>query len=201
MIGAIKPVSKLGQLKHVEGAVDTLVEIGKCADDIADLAKRADDAVDLAKYLDDAAAAAAKKSDTFIDIGGKMDYDAITKTVGDIDLKPTELMDDLISSGVKCTPEEVVMVTKTSDHLLWLETGNDSAGWKHIWDNHADQLARHGISKDGIPAFLQKLTKSVPLGPPIKDARGYHIFYMHNGQRYLLAYGTNGYIVSFYPYS
>lgn len=106
-------------------------------------------------------------------------------------------MRELADSGVKYNVDDVVMVTKTPEgKLLWLEKGNDSAGLKHIVNGHATDFAAKGV--EDIPSFLNEVLKTdaVKVGSGVK---GPFAEYIVNGTRYRVAYGTNGYIVSFYP--
>lgn len=77
-----------------------------------------------------------------------------------------------------------------------MEKGNDSSGLKHIVDRHADHFAAKGV--DDIPNFLNEVlkTNAVKVGT---NPKGPFAEYMINGTGYRVAYGTNGYIVSFYP--
>lgn len=193
-VGDVAKVAKAG-----DGVVDAITEIGKHADDLADIGKHADDSLALTKYLDDAAAAA-KQSEGVLDTAGKLDYNKIGQAADLVDLKPEALMDELRSSGVKYTPEDVMMVTKTENGIMWLEKGNDTAGWKHI-TRHAEDFSNSDLAVDDLPQVLQHILQSEPTRAPIKEARGYNAIYSYKGQQYLIAYGTNGFIVSFYPYS
>lgn len=105
-------------------------------------------------------------------------------------------MDELANSGVKYNPDDVVMVTKTPEGgLLWLENGNNSAGLKHIANGHAINFADKGITD--IPSFLQQILQSLPIKTGM-GASGPYSDYLVNGSTYRVAYGTNGFIVSFY---
>ncbi|WP_083571663.1 hypothetical protein, partial [Enterococcus moraviensis] len=111
-------------------------------------------------------------------------------------LKP-DLLDELSKSGVKYNPDDVIMVGKdSSGKLLWLEKGNDKAGLKHIINGHVEDFNAKGIQD--IPNFLQDTLKINPIkqgtGP-----KGPYSVYVIDGQKYTLAYGNNGFIVSFYP--
>ncbi|MDD2959678.1 MAG: hypothetical protein PHR92_14375 [Lachnospiraceae bacterium] len=108
-----------------------------------------------------------------------------------------KLMNELAESGVKYNADDVVMITKNADgKLLWLEKGNGSAGLKHIVDGHAVDFTAKGVND--IPKYLNDVLKTdaVKIGV---GAKGPFPEYMVNGTRYRVAYGTNGYIVSFYP--
>ena len=108
-----------------------------------------------------------------------------------------QLMNELAESGVKYNVDDVVMLTKNFDgKLLWLEKGNGFAGLKHIVDGHAADFTAKGVND--IPKFLNEVlnTEAVKVGT---GAKGPFAEYIVNGTRYRVAYGTNGYIVSFYP--
>ena len=112
-------------------------------------------------------------------------------------LKPQNLMDELAQSGVKYTPDNVVMVTKTHDgKLMWLEKGDSSAGLQHIVDGHASDFANRGIND--IPDFLNSTLQEMPVKTGISKA-GPYAEYLINGKMYRVGYGTNGFVVSFYP--
>ncbi|MBC2122193.1 hypothetical protein HCB07_05635 [Listeria marthii] len=107
------------------------------------------------------------------------------------------LLDELATSGVKYNPEDVVMITKNLDgKLLWLEKGNNKAGLKHIVDGHAFDFEARGI-KD-IPSFLSEILETKPIKTGV-GKNGPFANYLINGVKYRVAYGTNGFIVSFYP--
>jgi len=108
-------------------------------------------------------------------------------------------MKELADSGVKYNPDDVVMITKTPDgKLLWLENGNSSAGLKHIIEKHTSDFAGRGIDVDGISTMLNKALSMKPI-EVLSNSRGYYAIYVIDGKSYTLAYGTNGFIVSFYP--
>jgi hypothetical protein len=111
-------------------------------------------------------------------------------------LKPPELMDELARSGVKYTPEDVLMVVKTPDgKLMWLEQGNDSTGLTHIAMRHADEFISKGISSAQIPEFLRiAVTNGKIIG--MQGTRPiYEVVF--NGQIYRVAItiANNGFIV------
>ena len=108
------------------------------------------------------------------------------------------LMEELENSGVKYTPENVMCIVKTPDGLLqWLETGKESSGWMHI-EKHATDFQRRGV--DDLYSFLNEVLQTQPAERGVRPTGPYAI-YMVDGKKYILAYGKNGYIVSFYPIS
>jgi len=89
------------------------------------------------------------------------------------------------------------MVTKNSDgKLLWLEKGNSKAGLNHILERHVDDFDSQGI--DDVSGLLKDILKTNPIKSS-SNAKGLYADYMLNGNTYRVAYGTNGFIVSFYP--
>ena len=108
------------------------------------------------------------------------------------------LMEELENSGAKYTPENVMYIVKTPDGMLqWLETGNESSGWMHI-ERHATDFQRRGV--DDPYSFLCEVLQTQPTERGIRPT-GPYATYMVDGEKYTLAHGTNGYIVSFYPIS
>ena len=106
------------------------------------------------------------------------------------------LMEELENSGAKYTPENVMCIVKTPDGLLqWLETGKESSGWMHI-EEHATDFQRRGV--DDPYSFLCEVLQTQPTERGVRPTGPYAIYEM-DGKEYTLAYGKNGYIVSFYP--
>ena len=133
---------------------------------------------------------------TFVEVEGN---DFLMKWLGERanNLRPQSLMDELTNSGVKYNIDDVVMITKTPDgKLLWLEKGNSTSGLNHILDRHGADFTAKGIND--IPSFLNKILQEIPTETGINNGRPYSE-YIINGNTYRVAYGTNGYIVSFFP--
>ena len=133
--------------------------------------------------------------------GGELVYNG-AKQLDNIELMPADLMEELAQSGVKYTPEDVLMVTKNSDgDLLWLEKGNEKNGWKHIVDKHGEDFIHSDgsfYSEEEIQALMKNFLDSEPVRTGIKDSGPYAI-YSYNGQDYRIGWGDNGYIKSFFP--
>ena len=109
----------------------------------------------------------------------------------------SNLLDELANSGVKYNTDDVVTVMKNSDgKLMWLENGNSKAGLTHILERHADDFASQGVSD--IPNLLENVLSTSPVKTG-SNAKGLFADYMLNGNSYRVAYGTNGFVVSFYP--
>ncbi|MCL2399814.1 MAG: hypothetical protein FWC91_08750, partial [Defluviitaleaceae bacterium] len=115
------------------------------------------------------------------------------------ELRPQHLMEELAQSGVRHNPDDVIMVVRTPDgKLLWLETGNSNAGLKHIVDRHASDLASKGIPERDIPKFMQQMLQTSPIRTGAGGSGPFADFQIGN-DIFRVAYGTNGFIVSFYP--
>ncbi|MCD7947775.1 MAG: hypothetical protein LUG13_05695 [Oscillospiraceae bacterium] len=107
------------------------------------------------------------------------------------------LIKELAESGVKYNADDVMMITKTPDgKLLWLESGNKEGGLKHILNGHANDFAAKGITD--IPSFLNEVLQINPISTGTTASGPFSVYSM-DGSLYKVAYGTNGYIVSFYP--
>ena len=106
------------------------------------------------------------------------------------------LMDELARSGEKYTPKDVIAIAKTPDGtLVWLETGNSSAGFAHVM-KYAGEFVTRGIPVDQIPEFLIKtITEGKIVGmqgtKPI-----YEIIFNGKVQRTAIGIGSNGFIVA-----
>ena len=112
-------------------------------------------------------------------------------------LRPQSLMNELADSGVKHSSDDVVMVTKTPNgQLRWLEKGNSSSGLTHIADGHVTDFANRGIND--IPSFLNQTLQETPVKTGT-NPQGPFADYLVDGKMYKVVYGTNGYVVSFYP--
>lgn len=79
---------------------------------------------------------------------------------------------------------------------MWLENGNSKAGLQHILERHADDFASQGVND--IPCLLEEVLSTNPIKSG-SNAKGLFADYSLNGNSYRVAYGTNGFIVSFYP--
>ena len=115
------------------------------------------------------------------------------------------LVDELVSSGEKCTPENIVAITKdSSGGIVWLETGNDRAGLNHIIDEHGSQFHGKGISNEEIPNYVME---AVHQGNIVgyqgkKNPRTiYEFVYEGKKQRIAISIGPNGFIVGANPKS
>ncbi len=112
-------------------------------------------------------------------------------------LKRPELMEELANSGYKYDVDAVILVNKNTDgKLLWLEKGTSKAGYDHIVLRHGDDFENLGITD--IPLFIDDTLGIKPIQTGV-GAKGPFAKYKIEGRHYTLAYGNNGFIVSFYP--
>lgn len=165
-----------------------VIKYCKYADDVADGAK------DLGKVIE-AGADTGKTIDNITD--ARKNINKITDAVDDAkDLgKNKELLKELAESGVKYTEEDVILIYKNADgSLMWLEKGTESAGLEHILTKHAKEFE----DVNDVPALLENVLKTNPIKTGITNA-GRYADYVFDGTTYRVAYGTNGFIVSFYP--
>lgn len=139
-------------------------------------------------------------------------YGGFGNTHGAKNNSSEELIAGLEKSGVKFTKENIVFITKdATGQTVWLETGNESAGLKHILDGngqspgHAADFERaFGVSQNQIPSFLNNIVSKGTVvsneSRIINGREGFERIYYFDGKHYLLAgIGTNVFIVTAYP--
>lgn len=80
---------------------------------------------------------------------------------------------------------------------MWLENGNTKSGLIHIIEKHGSDLTNRGIND--IPQAIKEITTNVAPYYIGDNGIGVYADYIYNGKRYRIAYGYNGYIISFYP--
>lgn len=121
-------------------------------------------------------------------------------------IKKDPLLDELIKSGVKINPKDVVFTAKDkSGQVVWLENGNTSKGLEHIKKHTNDFVAKHNIQEKHLVGHLKNvIKKGVVVHSQEKilsnGKTGLEKIYLYKGKYYTLgAIGTNGYIVSMYP--
>lgn len=113
------------------------------------------------------------------------------------------LVDELVSSGEKCKPENIVGITKTaSGKIVWLETGTKRAGLNHIIEEHGSQFCGKGISNDEIPNYIMEAVRQgniVGYQGKKKPRTIYEFVYEGKKQRVAITIGPNGFIVGANP--
>lgn len=115
------------------------------------------------------------------------------------------LVSELVESGEKCSPQNIVGITKNSSgKIVWLETGNKRAGLNHIIEEHGSQFYGKGISNNEIPNYIME---AVHQGNIVgyqgkKNPRTiYEFVYEGKKQRVAITIGPNGFIVGANPKS
>lgn len=117
-----------------------------------------------------------------------------------------QLIDEVIVSGWKISPEKVVGITRDpNDKIIWLETGNESSGLEHIIIEHKSDFNDIGITQDVISNFvLEAVHQGKIIGTQGKGKNPRAIYEVeYNGNMYKIAIqvGSNGYIVGANPKS
>lgn len=117
------------------------------------------------------------------------------------------LLKEIKATGAKINTENTVFTTRdASGQIIWLETGNASAGLKHLKHRgHLKHLANYlGINERDVVKTLRNIIRD---GRIISDVvvtragrKGYERKYEYKGKRIILAaIGTNGFLVTAYP--
>ena len=116
-----------------------------------------------------------------------------------------DLVSELSSSGVKCTPEEILSITRDGNgKIVWLETGTERSGFQHIIQEHAQDFQNQGIPVEELPNYIMEAIKQ----DNIVGAQGrrmprpiYEFTYEGQVRRVAIQVGSNGYIVGANPRS
>ena len=115
------------------------------------------------------------------------------------------LIDEVIASGEKISPEKVVMITRDpTGKIVWLETGNEKSGLQHIIKEHGHQFNGIGISNEDIPNYvLEAVYQGHVVGTQGKRNPRTIYEFIYNGQKRRIAIqvSDNGYIVGANPKS
>ena len=118
------------------------------------------------------------------------------------------LIKSLEGKGIKCNPNDVVVITQDSNgRIVWLEKGKSGAngsGLKHIVEKHEKEFAKQGISKKETPQYLMAAIKNGKIVG--HQGRGktrpiYEFTYKGKKRRVAITSGSNGYIVGANPAS
>ena len=135
--------------------------------------------------------------------GGLLSESKHTKEV----VKGNPLLAELVNSGVKISPEKIIFAARDkSGQIVWLESGNQSAGLSHIVQRHAaDFAAKHDIQPQKLASYLRDVIAkgrivSSKLVALKNGKQGLEKIYVYKDKYYTMsAIGTNGYIVTMYP--
>lgn len=110
------------------------------------------------------------------------------------------LIDEVIANGEKISPNKVLMITRDpTGKIVWLETGNDSSGLKHIIDAHGKDFNGKGIANADIPNYvLEAVYQGNVVGTQGKRNPRTIYEFTYNGvtRRIAIQVSENGYIVS-----
>lgn len=115
------------------------------------------------------------------------------------------LIDEVIASGEKISPEKVVVITRDpTGKIVWLEQGNSSSGLEHIIGRHGHEFNGKGIANNDIPDYvLEAVYQGNIIGTQGRRNPRTIYEFTYNGetQRIAVQVASNGYIVSANPKS
>jgi len=118
-----------------------------------------------------------------------------------------EMIKPLVEAGVKFNEEDVIFTTKDkSGQLIWLEKGNNLAGFEHIKKHTNDFVKKHGIKAKDLLSHIKDIIENgeiVSSRIVLRNGKlGLEKRYLYNNKYYVLgAIGINGYVVTMYPRS
>jgi filamentous hemagglutinin len=112
-----------------------------------------------------------------------------------------ELIAQLRASGVKHNPDDILGIARLSDgKIVFLEIGNDGAGWQHIRKQHAENFAARGIPENQIiDAVMAAVINGRILGNQGRSRTVYEIEFNGAIQYISVEVASNGYIVGANP--
>ena len=114
-----------------------------------------------------------------------------------------QYLEEMSKNGVKFSPENILKVEKLADgKIVFLETGNSSAGLQHIVERHASDFAKIGVSESQIPnVVIDAVSKGKIIGYQGKGTGRpiYEITINGQKQRIAVTTGSNGFIVGANP--
>ena len=123
---------------------------------------------------------------------------AYRATADDVD----DMFNQLSANNTKFNKESTMWIVRKADgQICWLESGNESSGFKHIMQRHpASQFAAFNVSSElGVSSLIYKtITESYPVGTYGSGG----LVYSFGNQKYLnIVISSNGYIVDAYNVS
>jgi filamentous hemagglutinin len=112
-----------------------------------------------------------------------------------------ELIAQLQASGVKHNLDDILGIARLSDgKIVFLEIGNDGAGWQHIRKQHAENFAARGIPENQIiDAVMAAVINGRILGNQGRSRTAYEIEFNGAIQYISVEVASNGYIVGANP--
>ena len=112
-----------------------------------------------------------------------------------------ELIGQLRARGVKHNPDDILGIARLSDgKIVFLESGNDGAGWQHIRKQHAENFAARGIPENQIiDAVMAAVINGRILGNQGRSRTVYEIEFNGAIQYISVEVASNGYIVGANP--
>lgn len=116
----------------------------------------------------------------------------------------TQLFNELEQVGTKFSRANTVGIIRTpSGSISWLEVGNADAGLQHIMERHSQDFASWGITGESqVTQFILKTVQNgggTPLGS--NGAMLYQVTINGVTKTLNVVTGSNGFIVTAYPYS
>ena len=114
----------------------------------------------------------------------------------------TALMDELERSGEKYTKQNVIGITKDkTGKIVWLESGTESAGYKHILKRHLLEFQQQGVSEEELPNYILEAVHQGNIVGKQGTKPIYEFVYEGKTRRIAIGISNNGFIVGANPKS
>lgn len=118
------------------------------------------------------------------------------------------LVSELKRRKEKFYEEDILFITKDkTGQIVWLEEGNESAGFKHIYDGHKKDFENRNptlkTKADLVDYIYEIFTKGnieYSILKKVNNRMGHEKIFTYNGTYYFISgVGTNGFITNIYP--
>ena len=119
------------------------------------------------------------------------------------ELVDKSLVDQLQKEGIKHNPDNILRIGQVSNgRIVFLETGNNTAGLQHIVKAHGSDFTNRGILIEQIPDLVMKaLSDNNIIGFQGANRPIYETIFNGTKQLIAITVGNNGYIVGANPAS
>ncbi len=113
----------------------------------------------------------------------------------------SSLVNELRSSGINFTEANIVYIGRDqTGKIVWLETGNDTAGLQHIVKNHKSEFEANGILENQIPdVVMRAVTTGRIVGYQSPTRPLYEVTFNGKTQHIAVTVSSNGFIVGANP--
>jgi RHS repeat-associated protein len=106
--------------------------------------------------------------------------------------------------AIKISPARVIDITRASNgQTVWIELGNENAGFEHILMGHEQDFANNGVPNYMIPRLIMRAVSAGRIVGQEGSGRNtrtiYEVDFNGRTQKLAVGVGSNGYVVTAFP--